>query len=121
LPHATRLLAGSDAPVIAVSDYVRAVPDAIRAYVPRERPYTVLGTDGFGRSDTRARCALLRGRRASIAHAALHALHGQGRSTMGRCAGRGRGWRAASALGPVSGGADPDGRGARSDAQVEQL
>ncbi|VVO03037.1 Pyruvate dehydrogenase E1 component [Pseudomonas fluorescens] len=40
------------APVIAVSDYVRAVPQMIGSYLgPR---YTVLGTDGFGRSDTRA-------------------------------------------------------------------
>jgi pyruvate dehydrogenase E1 component len=39
-------------PVIAASDYVRAVPDLIRPYVPRQ--YVALGTDGFGRSDTRA-------------------------------------------------------------------
>ena len=46
-------LGGSDAPVIAATDYVRAVPDQIRAWVPA--PYRTLGTDGFGRSDTRAR------------------------------------------------------------------
>ncbi|WP_446678265.1 transketolase-like TK C-terminal-containing protein, partial [Achromobacter animicus] len=46
-------LGGSDAPVIGASDYVRAVPEQIRAYVPA--PYRTLGTDGFGRSDTRAR------------------------------------------------------------------
>lgn len=40
------------APVVAVSDYVRAVPQMIGSYV--ESAYTVLGTDGFGRSDTRA-------------------------------------------------------------------
>jgi pyruvate dehydrogenase E1 component len=45
-------LDGTDAPVIAASDYVRAVPDLIRGLV--KSPYTVLGTDGFGRSDTRA-------------------------------------------------------------------
>ena len=38
--------------MIAVSDYVRAVPESIRAYVPAQ--YVTLGTDGFGRSDTRA-------------------------------------------------------------------
>ena len=48
----TRQLADSNAPVIAVSDYVRAVPETIRAYVPAR--YVTLGTDGFGRSDTRA-------------------------------------------------------------------
>jgi pyruvate dehydrogenase E1 component len=40
------------APVIAVSDYVRALAESIRAHVPA--PYVTLGTDGFGRSDTRA-------------------------------------------------------------------
>ncbi len=38
-------------PVIAASDYVRAVPDLIRTWVPRR--YVTLGTDGYGRSDTR--------------------------------------------------------------------
>ena len=38
--------------MIAASDYVRAVADLIRPYVPRQ--YIALGTDGFGRSDTRA-------------------------------------------------------------------
>jgi pyruvate dehydrogenase E1 component len=37
--------------VIAATDYVRAFAEQIRAYVPRR--YVVLGTDGFGRSDTR--------------------------------------------------------------------
>ncbi|MGH8394767.1 MAG: transketolase-like TK C-terminal-containing protein, partial [Pseudomonas sp.] len=40
------------APVVAVSDYVRAVPQMLGSYV--DSAYTVLGTDGFGRSDTRA-------------------------------------------------------------------
>ncbi|MFU1928691.1 alpha-ketoglutarate dehydrogenase [Bordetella hinzii] len=40
-------------PTVAVSDYVRAVPDQIRAWVPGA--YRCLGTDGFGRSDTRQR------------------------------------------------------------------
>jgi len=42
----------TEGPVIAASDYVSAVPDLIRPYV--ERKYVALGTDGFGRSDTRA-------------------------------------------------------------------
>ena len=37
---------------MAVTDYLRAVPDQVPAWVPR--PFTSLGTDGFGRSDTRA-------------------------------------------------------------------
>jgi pyruvate dehydrogenase E1 component len=48
----TQKLKGNKAPVIAVSDYVRAVPESIRAYVPAH--FVTLGTDGFGRSDTRA-------------------------------------------------------------------
>ena len=38
-------------PVIAATDYMRAVPDMIRTWVPRR--YVTLGTDGYGRSDTR--------------------------------------------------------------------
>jgi len=45
-------LGGSEDPVIAATDYVQAYADQIRAFVPAE--YRVLGTDGFGRSDTRA-------------------------------------------------------------------
>ncbi|MDD0838861.1 alpha-ketoglutarate dehydrogenase [Curvibacter sp. HBC61] len=48
------LLAGRPGPVIAASDYVRAVPESVRALVPAGRRYLTLGTDGFGRSDTRA-------------------------------------------------------------------
>ena len=44
----------SDTPIIAVSDYVRAVPEQIRAYLPQPQAMTCLGTDGFGRSDTRS-------------------------------------------------------------------
>jgi pyruvate dehydrogenase E1 component len=48
------LLSQTQGPIIAASDYVRAVPESIRAYLPAGRPYSTLGTDGFGRSDTRA-------------------------------------------------------------------
>jgi pyruvate dehydrogenase E1 component len=54
VPFVARQLAASDGPIVAASDYVRAVPEAIRAFVPQGRPYLTLGTDGFGRSDTRA-------------------------------------------------------------------
>ena len=50
--HVTQCLAGTQGPVIAATDYIRSFAEQIRAYVPRR--YTVLGTDGFGRSDTRA-------------------------------------------------------------------
>ncbi|HYN12855.1 MAG TPA: alpha-ketoglutarate dehydrogenase [Burkholderiales bacterium] len=45
-------LAGTEGPVIAASDYVRAVADLIRPYIANR--FIALGTDGFGRSDTRA-------------------------------------------------------------------
>ena len=49
--YVTAQLAATRGPIIAASDFVRAYPDLIRAWVPRR--YTVLGTDGFGCSDTR--------------------------------------------------------------------
>ncbi|WP_291084880.1 alpha-ketoglutarate dehydrogenase [Hydrogenophaga sp.] len=52
--HLTRLLANSAGPVIAATDYVRTVPESVRAFVPEGRRFHTLGTDGFGRSDTRA-------------------------------------------------------------------
>lgn len=52
--YLTRLLADSSGPIVAATDYVRAVPESVRAFVSEGRRYTTLGTDGFGRSDTRA-------------------------------------------------------------------
>ena len=49
--HVETLLPGT-APIIAASDYVRACPQLISTYL--EAPFVALGTDGFGRSDTRA-------------------------------------------------------------------
>lgn len=53
-PFIAEQLAACSGPIIAATDYVRLVPESIRAYVPRGREYITLGTDGFGRSDTRA-------------------------------------------------------------------
>ena len=50
-PYVTRALANSAGPVVAVSDWMRAVPEQIRPWVPGT--YVTLGTDGFGFSDTR--------------------------------------------------------------------
>lgn len=64
-------------PVIAASDYVTAVADLIRTWVPRR--YVTLGTDGFGRSDTRASLRKFFGvDRTSIAFAAILALVDEG-------------------------------------------
>jgi len=74
-PFITQQLRDSEGPIIAATDYVRAVPESIRAFLPPGRSYLTLGTDGFGRSDTRA---ALRGffgvDAASIVRAALHQL-----------------------------------------------
>jgi pyruvate dehydrogenase E1 component len=50
----TELLTQTSGPIIAATDYVRALPEQIRAFVPSGRSFHTLGTDGFGRSDTRA-------------------------------------------------------------------
>ena len=54
MPFVARQLSSGAGPVVAATDYVRAVPESIRAYLPAGRRYVTLGTDGFGRSDTRA-------------------------------------------------------------------
>jgi len=51
VPHVSACLAETRGPIIAATDYIRVFAEQIRALVPRH--YTVLGTDGFGRSDTR--------------------------------------------------------------------
>jgi len=50
-PFLKEAMNGSDGPVIAASDWIKAVPDQISRWIPG--PFTALGTDGFGRSDTR--------------------------------------------------------------------
>jgi len=50
-PHVSKLLEKAKGPVIAATDYMRLFADQIRPYI--SQPYRVLGTDGFGRSDTR--------------------------------------------------------------------
>jgi pyruvate dehydrogenase E1 component len=50
-PFVTEQLSSADGPVVAVTDFVKAVPDQVSRWV--EAPYLSLGTDGYGRSDTR--------------------------------------------------------------------
>ncbi|MGH8795718.1 MAG: transketolase-like TK C-terminal-containing protein, partial [Caldimonas sp.] len=73
--YVTAQLAPSAGPIVIATDYVRAVPEQIRAFLPAGRRCVTLGTDGFGRSDTRA--ALRRHFEvdaAAIVEAALRAL-----------------------------------------------
>ena len=80
--HVERCLGGTTGPVVAATDYMRTVPDQIRQWVPGR--YHVLGTDGYGRSDSRA---ALRGffevDRRFVALAALKALADEGRLDIG--------------------------------------
>ena len=52
-PRVTELLDDGEGPIIAVTDFMKAVPDQIARWVPGGRRFVPLGTDGFGRSDTR--------------------------------------------------------------------
>jgi pyruvate dehydrogenase E1 component len=77
VPYLRELLDGSQAPVIAATDYVRALPESVRAFLPAGRRYITLGTDGFGRSDTRAALRDFFGVDAAhIARAARHLISG---------------------------------------------
>ena len=51
-PHITSSLNSTEGPIVAVTDFMKLVPDQIGRFVPRN--YVTLGTDGFGRSDGRA-------------------------------------------------------------------
>ncbi|MCZ6464797.1 MAG: pyruvate dehydrogenase (acetyl-transferring), homodimeric type, partial [Proteobacteria bacterium] len=77
LAYVSRCLAKRTGPVVAASDYMRAVADQIRADVPAR--YHVLGTDGYGRSDTRRKLRqFFEVDRFHVAVAALRALAEEG-------------------------------------------
>jgi pyruvate dehydrogenase E1 component len=77
-PVVTELLRNREGPVVASTDYMRAYPDQIRAFVPGR--YVTLGTDGYGRSDRRERLRhFFEVNRYYVAVAALKALHDEGR------------------------------------------
>ena len=84
LAHVQQCLPG-DAPIVAATDYVRAWPQLVAGYVGA--PFTALGTDGFGRSDTRAALReFFEVDRHQIVLAALSALRLQGRVDADDCA-----------------------------------
>jgi pyruvate dehydrogenase E1 component len=75
--YVTTSLAATEGPIVAATDYIRTYADQIRPYVPRR--YLVLGTDGFGRSDTRSQLRrFFEVNRFYIAVAALKALADEG-------------------------------------------
>ncbi|MDL5038897.1 pyruvate dehydrogenase (acetyl-transferring), homodimeric type [Comamonas resistens] len=55
VPFVSQQLAAHPGPVVASTDYMKAYAEQIRPYMPKGRTYKVLGTDGFGRSDFRAK------------------------------------------------------------------
>jgi pyruvate dehydrogenase E1 component len=55
VPFVTQQLADTEGPIVASTDYMKIFADQIRPYMPEGRHYKVLGTDGFGRSDFRAK------------------------------------------------------------------
>ena len=71
-PYVTEQLRDTEGPIVAVTDWVKSVPDSIARFVPQ--PYVVLGTDGYGFSDTRA--ALRRHFEIDAAHIAVGVLQG---------------------------------------------
>jgi pyruvate dehydrogenase E1 component len=78
--YVTSLLKDRTGPAIAATDYVRQYADQIRAFMPDGKRYTVLGTDGYGRSDTRANLRrFFEVDRYYIAHAAIAALAQEGK------------------------------------------
>ena len=79
-PYVTQQLGDVEGPVIAVSDWVRSVPDTLARFVPQ--PYLVLGTDGYGFSDTRA--ALRRHFEVDAEHIAVAVLDGLAQTGEGK-------------------------------------
>jgi len=78
IPWVTQCLAQQPGPVIAATDYVRGFADQIRGFLSQQ-DYIVLGTDGFGRSDTRERLRkFFEVDRFNIAYAAIYALYRKG-------------------------------------------
>jgi pyruvate dehydrogenase E1 component len=71
-PHITSALSSAEGPVVAVTDYMKSVPDQVSRWIPGH--FTPLGTDGFGRSDTRA--ALRRHFETDAAHVIVAVLDG---------------------------------------------
>jgi len=76
VPYVVAQLASAPGPIVAATDYMKAVPDMVGRWLDRpDRPYTVLGTDGYGRSDTReALRTFFEISPQQIAYAALHGL-----------------------------------------------
>jgi pyruvate dehydrogenase E1 component len=79
VPYVTQQLGAHPGPIVASTDYMKLYADQIRPYLPKGRDYRVLGTDGFGRSDFRAKLrAHFEVNRHFVVLAALKALADEG-------------------------------------------
>ena len=78
-PYVAEALRGVAGPIVAATDYLKAIPDQIGRWLPQ--PYATLGTDGFGRSDTRE--ALRRHFEVDAEHVAVASLHALAQCEMG--------------------------------------
>jgi pyruvate dehydrogenase E1 component len=75
IPYVTGLLQSTSGPIVATTDYMKLFAEQIRAFMPKGRNYKVLGTDGFGRSDSRVKLReFFEVNRYYVAVAALKAL-----------------------------------------------
>jgi pyruvate dehydrogenase E1 component len=85
--YVTEKLERTAGPIVASTDYMRAFADQIRPYLPKGRTYHVLGTDGFGRSDTREKLReFFEVDRRFVTVAALRALAEEGALPMAKVA-----------------------------------
>jgi pyruvate dehydrogenase E1 component len=83
VPFVTQQLQDRSGPIVAATDYMRLFSDQVRPYVPAGRRYITLGTDGFGRSDTRAKLReFFEVDRRYVALAALRGLADEGKIKM---------------------------------------
>ncbi len=81
-PYVVEALRGASGPIVAASDYLKSIPDQISRWLPQ--PFVPLGTDGFGRSDTRE--ALRRHFEVDAEHVAVASLHALAQCEMGSAA-----------------------------------
>jgi len=76
VPYVSECMAGTDGPIVAVTDFMKVVADQVARFVPQ--PFVPLGTDGYGFSDTRA--ALRRHFEVDAAHVVIATLDGLART-----------------------------------------
>jgi pyruvate dehydrogenase E1 component len=80
VPYVTSLMQDTTGPIVATTDYMRMFAEQIRAFMPKDRTYKVLGTDGFGRSDSRVKLReFFEVNRYYVTVAALRALADEGK------------------------------------------